>query len=69
MALNLLPFPAAPSPPSGVELAALNSTAIYISWQPFSEGDVPGVLTNYTICYNLLHHGGNSILQHIDRNR
>ena len=64
-----LPYPVVPPPPSGVTATALNSTALLVSWQPFNEEDVPGILTNFTIRYNLVHHGGHPNYQGLARDQ
>ena len=42
-----------PSAPTGVGVAVLNSTAISVTWLDFMEGEVPGILAHFTVCYGL----------------
>ena len=49
--------PAVPPAPSVPDIIPLNSTSLLGSWDPLASGDVPGILVNYTVKYNQLHHG------------
>lgn len=53
MCLIRLSIPLVPSAPTGVGVAALNSTAIAVTWQAFMEGEVPGILAHFKVCSSL----------------
>ena len=50
-----------PPAPSGVGVAPVNSTAVSVTWQEFMEDEVPGVLLNFTVCYNQCRYGNEEV--------